>query len=72
MKSGPVPLHNIELRIRQLAQLFNSMDPTPFLIFPLQGRNHAPSTQAIAAVEIMIRLRSKKGGAGHISVLAVP
>lgn len=31
MKSGPLPVHRIELRIRQLAQLFNSMDPTPFL-----------------------------------------
>ncbi len=31
MKSGPVPPHRIELRVRQLAQLFNSMDPTPFL-----------------------------------------
>ena len=31
MKSGPVPPHRIELRVRHLAQLFNSMDPTPFL-----------------------------------------
>lgn len=31
MKSGPVSPHRIELRVRQLAQLFNSMDPTPFL-----------------------------------------
>jgi len=31
MKTGPAPAHRIELRIRQLAQLFNSMDPTPFL-----------------------------------------
>ncbi len=31
MKTGPIPTHRLELRIRQLAQLFNSMDPTPFL-----------------------------------------
>ena len=31
MKTGPAPAHRIELRIRQLDQLFNSMDPTPFL-----------------------------------------
>jgi hypothetical protein len=31
MKTGSKPTHRIELRIRQLAQLFNSMDPTPFL-----------------------------------------
>lgn len=31
MKSGPISAHRIELRIRQLAQLFNSMDPTPFI-----------------------------------------
>ena len=31
MKTGPAPAHRIELRVRQLAQLFNSMDPTPFL-----------------------------------------
>jgi len=30
MKTGPVPAHRIELRVRQLAQLFNSMDPSPF------------------------------------------
>ncbi len=31
MKTGSTPARRIELRIRQLAQLFNSMDPTPFL-----------------------------------------
>jgi hypothetical protein len=31
MKTGPIATHRIELRIRQLDQLFNSMDPTPFL-----------------------------------------
>jgi hypothetical protein len=31
MKSALAPPHRIELRVRQLAQLFNSMDPTPFL-----------------------------------------
>ena len=30
MKSGAVPVHRIELRLRDVAQLFNSMDPTPF------------------------------------------
>ena len=31
MKTASTPTHRIELRIRKLAQLFNSMDPTPFL-----------------------------------------
>jgi hypothetical protein len=30
MKSGSLPVHRIELRLREVAQLFNSMDPTPF------------------------------------------
>jgi len=30
MKKRPIPTHQIELRIRTLAELFNSMDPTPF------------------------------------------
>ena len=30
MKSGPLPVHRIELHLREVAQLFNSMDPTPF------------------------------------------
>lgn len=30
MKSGGTPVHKIELRLRDVAQLFNSMDPTPF------------------------------------------
>ena len=30
MNSGAVPVHKIELRLRDVAQLFNSMDPTPF------------------------------------------
>ena len=30
MKSGPASHHRIELRLRELSQLFNSMDPTPF------------------------------------------
>jgi len=30
MKTGAPPVHRIELRLRELAQLFNSMDPTPF------------------------------------------
>jgi hypothetical protein len=30
MKSASVPHHRIELRLRELGQLFNSLDPTPF------------------------------------------
>lgn len=30
MKSTGAPHHKIELRLRDLGQLFNSMDPTPF------------------------------------------
>ena len=30
VKPAPVPHHRIELRLRELGQLFNSMDPTPF------------------------------------------
>lgn len=30
MKAAGVPVHRIELRLREVAQLFNSMDPTPF------------------------------------------
>ena len=26
-----MPVHHLELRVREIAQLFNSMDPTPFL-----------------------------------------
>ena len=29
-KAGCIPHHRIELRLRELSQLFNSMDPTPF------------------------------------------
>lgn len=29
--SKPSPVHRLALRVRELAQLFNSMDPTPFL-----------------------------------------
>jgi hypothetical protein len=29
--SHPAPLHKLALRVREIAQLFNSMDPTPFL-----------------------------------------
>ena len=28
---NPAPLHRLALRVREIAQLFNSMDPTPFL-----------------------------------------
>lgn len=30
MTTSPAPVHRIQLRLRELAQLFNSMDPTPF------------------------------------------
>ena len=30
MKSSHAPVHQIELRIASLAELFNSMAPTPF------------------------------------------
>ncbi len=30
MKTAAAPVHRIELRLRELGQLFNSMDPTPF------------------------------------------
>ncbi len=30
MKASVPPVHQISLRVRELAQLFNSMDPTPF------------------------------------------
>jgi hypothetical protein len=31
MKYHALPPHHLELRVRELAQLFNSMDPTPFV-----------------------------------------
>jgi hypothetical protein len=30
MKATPAPVHQISLRLREIGQLFNSMDPTPF------------------------------------------
>ncbi|HKI65291.1 MAG TPA: hypothetical protein VKA16_11800 [Burkholderiales bacterium] len=30
MKSAAAPVHQISLRLREIGQLFNSMDPTPF------------------------------------------
>jgi hypothetical protein len=30
MKTRALPVHRIELRLREVGQLFNSMDPTPF------------------------------------------
>jgi len=30
-KSRSTPIHHLELRVRELGQLFNSMDPSPFL-----------------------------------------
>lgn len=29
--TAPAPIHRLALRVREIAQLFNSMDPTPFL-----------------------------------------
>ena len=31
MTKSPAPIHRLALRVRQIDQLFNSMDPTPFL-----------------------------------------
>lgn len=31
MKKSPAPIHRLALRVREIAQLFNSLDPTPFL-----------------------------------------
>lgn len=31
MTKSPAPIHRLALRVREIAQLFNSMDPTPFL-----------------------------------------
>jgi hypothetical protein len=31
MKRNRLPIHNLELRVNELIQLFNSLDPTPFL-----------------------------------------
>lgn len=31
MKKSPHPVHHLALRLREVEQLFNSMDPTPFL-----------------------------------------
>ena len=31
MKKTPAPIHRLALRVREVAQLFNSLDPTPFL-----------------------------------------
>jgi len=31
MTNSPLPTHHLELRVHALGQLFNSMDPTPFL-----------------------------------------
>lgn len=31
MATHPTPAHHLDLRIRQMDQLFNSLDPTPFL-----------------------------------------
>lgn len=31
MHLGPHPIHNLDLRVREVQQLFNSLDPSPFL-----------------------------------------
>ena len=31
MRTSTLPVHQLELRVRELAQMFNSMDPSPFL-----------------------------------------
>lgn len=60
MKPGSIPTHRIELRIRQLAQLFNSMNPTPF-------RNRDLDTEAEAFIESRAQEFSP-GGRFHITI----
>ena len=60
MKPGPIPTHRIELRIRQLAQLFNSMDPTPF-------RNRDLDPEAEAFIESWTQ-EFPPGGRFHITI----
>ena len=60
MKPGPIPTHRIELRIRQLAQLFNSMNPTPF-------RNRDLDTEAEAFIESRAQ-EFPPGGRFHITI----
>ncbi len=37
----PAPVHRLALRVREISQLFNSMDPTPFLNKDLDPEAHA-------------------------------
>ena len=60
MKSASIPAHRIELRIRQLAQLFNSMDPTPF-------RNRDLDPEAEAFIESWAQ-EFPPGGRFHITI----
>jgi hypothetical protein len=60
MKTGPLPPRRIELRIRQLGQLFNSMDPTPFL-------NRDLDPEAEAFIESWAR-EFPRGGRFHIAI----
>lgn len=60
MKPGSIPTHRIELRIRQLAQLFNSMDPTPF-------RNRDLDPEAEAFIESWAQ-EFPSGGRFHITI----
>ena len=60
MRPGPIPTHRIELRIRQLAQLFNSMDPTPF-------RNRDLDPEAEAFIESWAQ-EFPPGGRFHITI----
>lgn len=48
MKKNATPPHHLELRVRELAQLFNSMDPTPF-------HNKALDREADAFIETWAR-----------------
>ncbi len=38
--SSSAPIHRLALRVREIAQLFNSMDPTPFLNKDLDPQAH--------------------------------
>ena len=54
------PVHHLELRVRELGQLFNSMDPTPFL-------NKDLDPEAEAFIEAWA-LRFPPGMKAHITV----
>ncbi len=54
MKNHPASAHHLELRVRELGQLFNSMDPTPF-------HNKALDPEAETFIETWARGVTPKG-----------